>query len=388
MSKIINNLNQLEQQLNLNELQDSVDNNLQTEAKSIVGAINEIVGKQVISNAIGAPLTDSDTWSNMETKINSLLSSFKTNMMNNGVTVESGDKFKSLIDKIATMVEEGEGKSIQYVEGTIDPAELTYVKSFNYIEGTNVKQGDYKYLDLNYFNNSNMVIIHSIVEFLTGTSEFYMVYLCSNCVCVSKSIDYNTSNGVYFNNITTDIPVVPHNQYSTIHECSYYYVGVGEEDTTLRDSLASILENKGIDVSDEDDMAGLIGKVDQELDRINAETSIIKTGTATITNLYSDAETFTVNINPGFVPKEIICTIKSFQFNYSSGSYTIITAPTVVYSKYNNTASTYVTISPRTSNYGADVYISSISQSNFVVTITRFTGYSIPSMSIEWIAIS
>ena len=388
MSKIINNLNQLEQQLNLNELQDSVDNNLQTEAKSIVGAINEIVGKQVISNAIGAPLTDSDTWSNMETKINSLLSSFKTNMMNNGVTVESGDKFKSLIDKIATMVEEGEGKSIQYVEGTIDPAELTYVKSFNYIEGTNVKQGDYKYLDLNYFNNSNMVIIHSIVEFLTGTSEFYMVYLCSNCVCVSKSIDYNTSSGVYFNNITTDIPVVPHNQYSTIHECSYYYVEVGEEDTTLRDSLASILENKGIDVSDEDDMAGLIGKVDQELDRINAETSIIKTGTATITNLYSDAETFTVNINPGFVPKEIICTIKSFQFNYSSGSYTIITAPTVVYSKYNNTASTYVTISPRTSNYGADVYISSISQSNFVVTITRFTGYSIPSMSIEWIAIS
>ena len=219
-------------------------------------------GKQLIANAIGEPVSAEDTFSAMSSDINSLLSTFKTNMMNNGITVESSDKFKSLIDKIATMVEEGSGKGIQYVEGTIDPAELTSVKSFNYIEGTNVKQGDYKYLDLNYFNNSNMVIIHSIVEFLTDTSEFYMVYLCSNCVCVSKTIDYNTSNGVYFNNITTDIPVVPHNQYSTIHECSYYYVGVGEEDTTLRDSLADILENKGVDVTEEDDMASLISKVD------------------------------------------------------------------------------------------------------------------------------
>jgi hypothetical protein len=37
--------------------------------------------------------------------------------------------------------------------------------------------------------------------------------------------------------------------------------GVGEEDTTLRDSLASILENKGVDVTEEDDMASLINKV-------------------------------------------------------------------------------------------------------------------------------
>ena len=35
----------------------------------------------------------------------------------------------------------------------------------------------------------------------------------------------------------------------------------GGEDTTLRDLLASILENKGVDVTEEDDMASLISKV-------------------------------------------------------------------------------------------------------------------------------
>ena len=285
---LIEELNELAN-IDLSGKQDKTDESLLTESKDLVGAINELFqsannGKELIANAIGEPVSAEDTFSAMSNDINSLLSTFKTNMMNNGITVESGDKFKQLIDKIATMVEEGSGKGIQYVEGTIDPAELTSVKSFNYIEGTNVKQGDYKYLDLNYFNNSNMVIIHSIVEFLTGTDEFYMVYLCSNCVCVSKSIDYNTSNGVYFNNITTDIPVVPHNQYSTIHECSYYYVGVGEEDTTLRDSLASILQEEGVSVTEEDDMASLIGKVDEEFTKDNNTINTLNTEKTNLTN--------------------------------------------------------------------------------------------------------
>jgi hypothetical protein len=57
-------------------------------------------GKQLIANAIGEPLNAEDTFSAMSSDINGLLSTFKTNMMNNGVTVESGDKFKQLIDKI------------------------------------------------------------------------------------------------------------------------------------------------------------------------------------------------------------------------------------------------------------------------------------------------
>ena len=48
-------------------------------------------------------MTTEESFDEMSNDINGLLSQFKTNMMNNGVTVESSDKFKSLIDKIATI---------------------------------------------------------------------------------------------------------------------------------------------------------------------------------------------------------------------------------------------------------------------------------------------
>ena len=109
-------------------------NSLNTSTKNdIVSAVNEVVelsndAKASIADAIGEPLNPNDTFSNMSNDINSLLNQFKTNMMNNGITVESSDKFKQLIDKIATMVEEGSGKGIQYAEGTFTlPIETGFV---------------------------------------------------------------------------------------------------------------------------------------------------------------------------------------------------------------------------------------------------------------------
>ena len=56
----------------------------------------------------------------MSNDINGLLSTFKINMMNNGVVVESGDKFKALIDKIQGLTE-GEGnKGIQFASNEFD----------------------------------------------------------------------------------------------------------------------------------------------------------------------------------------------------------------------------------------------------------------------------
>ena len=97
-------------------------NNLQTNNKTLVSAINELFqnannGKELIADAIGEPLDSSDTFQAMSNDIHGLLSTFKTNMMKNGVTVSGTDKFKSLIDKIATMIEDGEGKGIQYASG-------------------------------------------------------------------------------------------------------------------------------------------------------------------------------------------------------------------------------------------------------------------------------
>ena len=57
----------------------------------------------------------------------------------------------------------------------------------------------------------------------------------------------------------------------------WWAIGVGEEDTTLRDSLASILEEEGVSVTEEDDMASLITKVDEEFNDKNANMNYYPT---------------------------------------------------------------------------------------------------------------
>ena len=76
MSKEINNLNQsLEDRLDLDKKQDKTDENLLTESKDLVGAINELFqsannGKRLIANAIGNPLiTANSTFSAMSESI-------------------------------------------------------------------------------------------------------------------------------------------------------------------------------------------------------------------------------------------------------------------------------------------------------------------------------
>ena len=119
MSKLT--LNELSNSLNdyINEKQNVEDYSLMTENKTIIGAINEIYGKEIIADAIGEPLKASDTFQIMSDNINDLLSTFKANMMNNGVTIESGDKFKQLIDKI-TKLADNKGKGLQFAESDCD----------------------------------------------------------------------------------------------------------------------------------------------------------------------------------------------------------------------------------------------------------------------------
>ena len=103
---------------------------LQTNAKgSLVDAINELFqsannGKELIATAIGEPLNSSDTFSAMSNGIDGLTTSFKTALMNNGVSVTSTDKFKQLIEKIATLAD-SEGKGIKFASGSYDDITLT-----------------------------------------------------------------------------------------------------------------------------------------------------------------------------------------------------------------------------------------------------------------------
>ena len=104
----------------INEVYDNSRNNigdlstLQTTNKSnIVSALNELFqnannGKQLIANVIGEPLNAESTFQAMSDDINSLLSTFKTNMQDNGIEISPNDKFKTLINKLQDLAEENE----------------------------------------------------------------------------------------------------------------------------------------------------------------------------------------------------------------------------------------------------------------------------------------
>ena len=74
---------------------------LRTEnTKTIVAALNEILGKDIICNAVGSPLLTTDTFAELGEKINVMVSDFKAKLMGLGVSVSSIDKLASLIEKI------------------------------------------------------------------------------------------------------------------------------------------------------------------------------------------------------------------------------------------------------------------------------------------------
>ena len=246
---LIEELNELAN-IDLSGKQDKTDESLLTESKDLVGAINELFqsannGKELIANAIGEPVSKDDTFQAMSNDINSLLSTFKTNMMNNGITVDSGDKFKQLIDKIATMIEEGSGKGIYIESGIVTsdrnggltiPLQFEPIVVFTYQNETGTNGITYPTIYGKFDDN-----ILSIRTYSSGGTT------------AASMITSRYTNGSFTTNTITGNM-----------SCTYYAIGVGEEDTTLRDSLANILEEEGVTTTDEDDMASLIEKTDNE----------------------------------------------------------------------------------------------------------------------------
>ena len=252
-------INELSNSLNdyMDEKQNMEDHSLMTENKTIVSAINEIYGKQLIADAIGEPLNESDTFSAMSNDINSLLSTFKINMMNNGITVESGDKFKSLIDKISTMVEESSGKGIQFATGTID----------NFSFSKNYQTLDFS-ADIGFIPTYFFVHCGYINDQYSGT-KLYNVAISNIKTTNIPDISQIINTKLTLTNITeTGFSILGsqgasnETMYSPrFNYVTWYAIGVGEEDTTLRDSLADILENKGAELSGGETLEELIIKV-------------------------------------------------------------------------------------------------------------------------------
>ena len=253
---------------------------LSTENKdSLVAAVTEIYGKNVIAEAIGEPLAVTDTFAEMGNEINSLLSSFKTNMMNTGVVVESGDKFKALIDKIKGLTE-GEGnKGVQYVEGIVT-RDITHSKSFNDIDGYSSSGTSYIVLPkLNFEPTLLIAMSNNPSDYYPVVSLISYDYNFNTLSAKSALFSGSVYDGLSYNFKADELVFLEDSIHLPVYNgeaitFNWHAIGVGEEDTTLRDSLASILQEEGVDVTEEDDMAYLISKVDNTLENNSYKTSV------------------------------------------------------------------------------------------------------------------
>ena len=253
---------------------------LSTENKdSLVAAVTEIYGKNVIAEAIGEPLAVTDTFAEMGNEINSLLSSFKTNMMNTGVVVESGDKFKALIDKIKGLTE-GEGnKGVQYVEGIVT-RDITHSKSFNDIDGYSSSGTSYIVLPkLNFEPTLLIAMSNNPSDYYPVVSLISYDYNFNTLSAKSALFSGSVYDGLSYNFKADELVFLEDSIHLPVYNgeaitFNWHAIGVGEEDTTLRDSLASILQEEGVDVTEEDDMASLISKVDNTLENNSYKTSV------------------------------------------------------------------------------------------------------------------
>ena len=281
--------------IDLSGYQEKTDENLATKSKDLVGAINELFqsannGKELIASAIGEPLNAEDTFSAMSNDINGLLSTFKTNMMNNGIAVEANDRFKQLIDKIATMVEEGSGKGIQFASGNVTSTSSTTVYAISSSLLTNgytieVNNLTFKpYIVILTYGSDTLKKINACAIHIDDATNRYLLSTDSVGSSTNTWGQY-TLTPVYTGNKTHTIAGMRDNGfllYSGLQstEFTYYAIGVGEEDNTFRDSLASILQEEGVSVTEEDDMASLISKVDEEFDR-----QVVPAGNAAVSNV-------------------------------------------------------------------------------------------------------
>ena len=86
-------------------------NELPTESRTLVSAINEVLGKEIIAKAIGTPLSKFDKFTEMGNKIDDMTDKMKNNLKGIGVTVEETEKMYTMINKINGLISPGESIS-------------------------------------------------------------------------------------------------------------------------------------------------------------------------------------------------------------------------------------------------------------------------------------
>ena len=251
---------------------------LRTEnTKTIASALNEIRGKDIIANAVGDPLLNTDSYSDMGSKIRQMTNVFKTQLINKGVTISSYDKLNSLINKINEIV--GDGNSgIQVATGIVNSnsssewfartnsgrtnayrvevSNLSFKPNLviiYYNDGTNNKINSIGFGDTLEFIYNNISGVTSISDtWYAGMLE--PKYNDSASGTSGTIIPKFNDNGFLF---YTGIP-------ST--EFTYLAYGLGESQTdALTESLKQILIDNGAIVEGNESLSELILKTDELL---------------------------------------------------------------------------------------------------------------------------
>ena len=299
----------------------------------------------------------------MSNNINGLLSTFKTNMMNNGITVNSSDRFKSLIDKIATMVEEGSGKGIQFATGNCNIETVSGSPDSYYIKS----KLNFKPNIILIRNGFNVGFYNDFID------DIFFTTYTSNGTTYRTNYSATYRDG-YVNETGFKLNTINNVLFAN---SIFYAIGVGEEDNTLRDSLASILENKGVSVTEEDDMASLISKVDEEFD--NRIT--MKTGTLNYTNgLVGENNNgkLIITHNLGTIPSYIVCRTSEMDYMPNDSSvgrnFTGSLCLTIDNSAYVTANGNRATLS-----------ITNITENTFTVLTTMETSGRLSGWIEEWI---
>jgi hypothetical protein len=143
------------------------------------------------------------------------------------------------------MVEEGEGKGIQYKTGT------------RTVTGYSEVLPSFTYDEMGIDFTPTLLFIQCDSVYLTSSMSIHVNK-------PNRALSISGFHG-YFSNITNSgfQFMIGKDDYTTAttYNLVWHAIGVGEEDTTLRDSLADILENKGVELSGGETLEELIIKV-------------------------------------------------------------------------------------------------------------------------------
>ena len=230
-------------------------NELETNEKSnIIDAVNSLVVDRIdnaenmgkLANAIGEPVTANHSVDEVVNELGEMLSAFKTNMVNSGVVVENGDKFKELIDKVQDI-----SSDIENTRSTL--AEILQKDGY-YITG---EEDIDSLLDLLILSGIN---VNDIKQIACGSNHTFIlkndgsVWSCGYNASGQLGLGNNTSRNI-FTQVTTNINDIKQITCSGAHtfilkndgsvwSCGYNNAGqLGLGDNTDRNTFTQVTTN-------------------------------------------------------------------------------------------------------------------------------------------------